>query len=356
MNMQDNLTDFGRTSERTDLDLPRLEAYLRNSLAIPRGTLQAHRLRGGQSNPTFALSAGEERYVLRKKPSGQLLPSAHAIEREYRIMSALAHTDVPVPRMLCMCTDSQVLGTPFYVMEFVEGRVFWDPTLPEVSPGERKAIYNDMNRVISALHQVDYQRLGLGDFGRPGNYVERQIFRWSKQYRASETERIEAMEHLIEWLPEHLPTVQSPSIVHGDFRIDNLIVSPSEPRVLAILDWELSTLGDPLADFAYHALIWNLTADQFRGMSDRDFSGLGIPGEREYIAAYCRRTGRVGIDAQVWNFYLAFSLFRLAAILQGIVRRAISGNAADPTAVETGRRARTIAEAGWRRITASPRE
>jgi len=336
-----------------DLDLPRLAAFLKSTLESPPGELGARRFRGGQSNPTYLLSVGKARYVLRKKPSGRLLPSAHAVEREYRVMSALASSAVPVPKMLCLCEDPDVLGTPFYIMEFVEGRVLYDPTLPGMSCEERAAVYTEMSRVISALHQIDYRSLGLEGFGHPGQYLERQIRRWTKQYRASETEPIEAMERLIEWLPAHIPTAEDISIVHGDFRLDNVILAAAEPRILAVVDWELSTLGDPLADFSYHALIWKLTAEQFRGMEGRDLAALGIPSEREYVAEYCRRTGREDIDPRVWAFYIAFNLFRLAGILQGILRRSIEGNAADPTAPDTGRRAREIAETGWQRVTSS---
>jgi aminoglycoside phosphotransferase (APT) family kinase protein len=336
-----------------ELDLAKLAAFLRNVLGLPRAEIGVRRFRGGQSNPTYLLSVGEARYVLRRKPSGRLLPSAHAIEREYRIMSALASSSVPVPKMLCLCEDPEVLGTPFYIMDFVEGRVLYDPTLPGMGREERAAVYMDMNRVISTLHQIDYRSLGLESFGHPGHYLERQIARWTKQYRASETEPIEAMEHLIKWLPAHIPAAEDSSVVHGDFRLDNLILAPAEPRILAVIDWELSTLGDPLADFSYHALIWNLTGEQFRGMAGTDLGALGIPSEREYLAEYCRRTRRADIDLRAWGFYIAFNLFRLAGILQGILKRSLDGNAADPTAPEAGRRARVIAEAGWRRAMSS---
>jgi aminoglycoside phosphotransferase (APT) family kinase protein len=336
-----------------DLDLPKLAAFLRSSLGAPPGELGARRFRGGQSNPTYLLSVGKARYVLRKKPSGSLLRSAHAVEREYRVMSALANSAVPVPKMVCLCEDPDVLGTPFYIMEFIEGRVLYDPTLPGMSREERATAYTEMSRVISALHQVDYRSLGLESFGHPGRYLERQIGRWTKQYRASETEPIEVMERLIEWLPAHIPAAEDSAVVHGDFRLDNLILSPTEPRILAVVDWELSTLGDPLADFSYHALMWNLTKEQFRGMAGRELAALGIPTEGEYVAEYCRRTGRAPIDSRVWDFYIAFNLFRLAAILQGILKRSLEGNATDPTAPETGRRARAIAEAGWQRVTSS---
>jgi len=340
-------------SGQADLDLRRLAEFMQAALGSPPGELRVRRFRGGQSNPTYLLSVGEVPYVLRKKPPGRLLPSAHAVEREYRIMSALASSGVPVPRMLCLCEDPGVLGTPFYIMEYIEGRVLYDPALPGMSREERVAVYTEMNRVISALHQIDYRSVGLKDFGRPGHYLERQVGRWTKQYRASETSTIEAMERLIDWLPTHLPAAQDSSIVHGDFRLDNLILSTTEPRILAVVDWELSTLGDPLADVAYHALIWSLTGEQFRGMAGRDLAPLGIPSEREYVMEYCRRTGRASVDSRVWHFYIAFNLFRLASILQGILHRSLEGNAADPTASETGRRARVIAEAGWQRVTSS---
>lgn len=336
-----------------DLDLPRLAAFLQATLGSPPGELGVRRFQGGQSNPTYLLSLGTDRYVLRKKPAGRLLPSAHAVEREYRIMSALAGSEVPVPKMLCLCEDPKILGTPFYLMEYVEGRVLYDPTLPGMSREERAAVYSEMSRVISALHRVDYRSLGLESYGHPGHYLERQIGRWTKQYRASETEPIEAMERLIEWLPVHIPAAQQTSIVHGDFRLNNLILCATEPRVLAVIDWELSTLGDPLADFSYHALMWNLAERDFHGIAGRDLAALSIPTEREYVAEYCRRTGRAGVDDRVWDFYIAFNFFRLAGILQGILKRSLEGNAADPTAPETGRRARAVAEAGWQRVTSS---
>lgn len=336
-----------------DLDLPKLAAFLRGTLGSPPGELGVRRFHGGQSNPTYLLSLGTDRYVLRKKPAGRLLPSAHAVEREYRIMSALAGSEVPVPKMLCLCEDPEVLGTPFYIMEYIEGRVVYDPTLPGMGREERAALYAEMSRVISALHQADYRSLGLESYGHPDHYLERQIGRWTKQYRASETEPIEAMERLIEWLPAHTPAAQNASIVHGDFRLNNLILSATEPRILAVIDWELSTLGDPLADLSYHALTWNLTGEEFHGIAGRDLATLGIPTEREYLAEYCRRTGRADIDPRVWDFYIAFNLFRLAGILQGILKRSLEGNAADPTAPETGRRARAVAEAGWQRVTSS---
>ena len=332
------------------LDVPALEAFLRRHIPDYQGPLEIERFEGGQSNPTYRLSTGTRRYVLRKKPAGVLLPSAHAVDREYRVITALGDTEVPVAKTYCYCDDPGVIGTPFYVMDFVHGRIFWDPTLPGLKPAERGALWDDFNRVIAALHRVDYHALGLSDFGRPGNYVERQIGRWTKQYRASETERIEAMDRLIEWLPGNIPPEDDTSIVHGDLRLDNMIVHPAEPRILAMLDWELSTIGHPLADFSYHCVTWHLSAEQFRGMAGCNLRELGIPSETEYVEKYCRRVGRAAVDPGQWQFHLAFSLFRLAAILQGIAKRALDGTAASAQALETGRRARPIAEAGWRLV------
>jgi aminoglycoside phosphotransferase (APT) family kinase protein len=328
------------------IDLARLAGWLRQHADVPVGELSARRFSGGQSNPTYQLTVGDARYVLRCKPPGVLLASAHAIEREYRVMQALEGSAVPVPRMHVLCEDPEVIGTAFYLMDFVDGRVFWDPSLPGMQPQERGAIYAEMNRVIAALHQVDARAAGLESYGRPGNYLGRQIERWTRQYRASETERIEAMEQLIAWLPAHLPAGEETALVHGDYRIDNLIFHPSEPRVLAVLDWELSTLGHPLVDLAYHCMAWRVTPQEFRGLKGHKLAALGIPDEQAYVAAYCRQTGRAGIAH--WDYYLAFNMFRMAAILQGIRARAQQGNAASAEAEETGRRARPMAEAGWR--------
>jgi aminoglycoside phosphotransferase (APT) family kinase protein len=309
------------------------------------GPLAVRQFRGGQSNPTYFLSTPGGDYVLRRKPPGKLLPSAHAVDREYRVITALNQTDVPVPRTYLLCEDPEVIGTIFYVMECVSGRVLTDPRLPGVPPAERGALYDAMNDTLARLHRVDYKAVGLEGFGRPGNYVARQIHRWSQQYRASETERIEAMERLIEWLPGHTPAHEDTTIVHGDFRLGNTIVHPTEPRVLAVLDWELATLGDPLSDLAYNTLPYHLPADSMEGFQGGEMRTLGIPSEEEYLAAYCRRTGRSGIED--WDFYVAFSFFRLAAIAQGIMGRVVAGTANDPGAIERGRRARPLAEAGW---------
>jgi aminoglycoside phosphotransferase (APT) family kinase protein len=327
------------------MELDRLERWLAANIDGFKGPLAAERFTGGQSNPTYRLRAGSGDYVLRRKPPGVLLPSAHAVDREYRVMRALADTDVPVPRVYVLCEDDAVIGSAFYVMEFLDGRIFWDQRLPDVPAADRTQIFASMNSVIAALHSVDYAALGLGDFGRPGNYMGRQIARWSRQYRASETEPQPAMDALIDWLPEHLPPEGAASIVHGDYRIDNLVFHKTEPRVIGVLDWELSTIGDPLADFAYHCLTWRVTPELFRGLAGIDFAALGIPDEPGYVAAYRRNTGRGPIAS--WEFYLVYGLFRLAAILQGIAKRAIDGTAAAADAVATGETAKPMGEMAW---------
>jgi aminoglycoside phosphotransferase (APT) family kinase protein len=346
--MSNALQDSVAVSSGQHLDLASLEQYLQFRIAGFGGGLEARRFKGGQSNPTYLLEAGGRQYVLRKKPHGVLLPSAHAVEREYRVITALAGTEVPVAQAYCLCEDSSVIGTPFYIMEYVDGRVLWDPALPGMSRGERTAVYDEINRVIAALHRVDYKAQGLQSFGKEGNYFERQLARWTSQYRAAETERLASMDHLIELLPAHIPAAYETTVVHGDLRLDNLIFHRSEPRVLAILDWELSTLGNPLADFAYHALTWRLRSDEFRGMAEYDLDSLGIPAESDYVRLYCERTGRAPIPKKEWDFYLAYSLFRLAAILQGVLHRALDGTAASEEALQTGRRGRRIADLGWR--------
>jgi len=328
-----------------DLPLTRLEGWMRDHIDGFRGPLAAEQFAGGQSNPTYKLLSGSGSYVVRRKPAGQLLPSAHAVDREYRVMGALSGTPVPVPEVYALCENDSVIGSAFYVMEFLDGRIFWDPRLPDLAPAERRAMFQSMNTVIAALHSLDYVELGLADFGRPGNYLARQVARWSRQYQASETEKQPAMDRLIEWLPRHLPPEGEPRIVHGDYRIDNLIYHPTEPRVIGVLDWELSTIGDPLADFAYHAMAWRVTPELFRGLAGVDFKALGIPSEEEYVAAYGARTGHDRTPD--WEFYMVYSLFRLAAIMQGIAKRAIDGTAASHEAVELGRLAGPVGEQAW---------
>ncbi len=339
-------------------DIAALERHLTRELPGFAGPLSVEQFKGGQSNPTYKLTTPGATYVMRSKPgpAARLLPSAHAIDREFRVMHALADTDVPVPRMLLLCDDESVIGRAFFVMQFVTGRVLWDQTLPGMSPGERTAIYDEMNRVIAALHSVDPQAVGLDDYGRPGNYFERQIGRWSRQYAASVTQPIGSMDALIEWLPAHIPPAAAsdarPRIVHGDFRLDNVVFHPDEPRVLAVLDWELSTLGHPLADFSYHCMSWHIPQDSGRGILGADLAGLGIPDEAAYIRRYCERTGRTApgeLDAVArdWNFYIAYNLFRIAAILQGVAKRAEDGTAASAQARQAGGRARSLADIGW---------
>jgi aminoglycoside phosphotransferase (APT) family kinase protein len=331
-------------------DAARLAAWMKERLPSFEGSLEVAQFKGGQSNPTYFVTAGMQRYVLRRKPPGKLLPSAHAVEREYRVITALAGTAVPVPRTFALCEDESVIGTAFYLMDYVAGRVFWDPQLPGMALLERRAIHDELNRVIAALHGLDPATVGLGDFGRSGEYIARQVARWSKQYLASATEEIEAMDNLIAWLPPNIPAGDETRIVHGDYRIDNVIFHPDEPRILAVLDWELSTLGHPLADFAYHCMVWRIPPGVFRGLGGIDFAALGIPTEREYLAAYCRRTGREGIAERDWEYYLAYNLFRIAAIAQGVMARALQGNASSAEAMQTGRAARPLAELAWGQV------
>ncbi len=335
--------------ERHKLDLESLARWMRLNVDDFRGALTARQFGVGQSNPTYLLEAGGRRYVLRRKPPGILLPSAHAVDREYRIMRALEHSGVPVPRTLALCTDDSVIGTMFFVMEYVEGRMYPDTRMPGASAADRAAMYDAINDAAARLHQVDYAALGLSDYGKPGNFFVRQIDRFTRQYRAAEMEKIEAMDRLIEALPHCLPATEETAIFHGDFKMDNMIFHPTEPRVRAVLDWELSTLGDPRADFAYTTMIWRLTPEEYRlGIGGLDRQGIGIPTEAQYLEAYCRRTGRSGIEH--WDFFIVFNLFRLASILQGIMVRAIKGNASSALASEYGGRARGIAEIGWREL------
>src|SRR3989441_6659002 len=326
--------------ERHRIDVGALEKYL------GFGIREIEQFKGGQSNPTYRLSASTgKKYVLRRKPPGKLLPSAHAVDREYRVIKALSEKGFPVARPHVLCEDDSVIGTAFYVMDYVEGRVLWDQSLPGMSKAERFAIWDELNRVITQLHSLDYRELGLESFGKPGNYIERQVARWSKQYQASETERMEAMNNLIDWLPKNIPPENATTVVHGDYRLDNAIFHPAEPKILAVLDWELSTRGDPLAAFAYHCMSWHIPPGQFRGIGGLDLAALGIPSESQYIASYCGRAARGEIEH--WDFYLAYNLFRIAAILQGVMKRALEGTAASAQALETGRRARPLAELGW---------
>ena len=311
--------------------------------------------KGGQSNPTYLLNTPSKSYVMRAKPGpvSKLLPSAHAIEREFTVMQGLQGTEVPVPAMYCLCEDEAVIGRAFYVMEYKLGRVMWDPSLPEATSEQRRAIFNEMNRVIAALHTVPFAERGLGNYGKPGNYFERQIGRWSKQYTASITQPISEMDKLMEWLPRNIPPLARDdslvSIVHGDYRLDNLMFDAQEPNVIAVLDWELSTLGHPLADFSYHCMSWHIPPGDFRGIGGLDLAALGIPSEDEYIAMYCERTGKFKPEQLKgeWNFYMAYNMFRIAAILQGIAKRVEAGTASSAQAVSSAAGAKPLARLAW---------
>lgn len=323
-------------SDPNVLDQAALAPYLEANIPGFSGLAAIEKFKSGQSNPTYLITAASGRYVLRAKPPGQLLKSAHQVDREFTVMSALAGTAVPVPRMLHLSAEDSPIGRMFYVMDFLDGRIFWDPALPEARDNdERAAIYDAMNVTLAAMHDVDVEAVGLGEFGRPGNYFERQLARWTSQYRASETGTVADMDRLISWLEKHMPADDGRvSLVHGDYRLDNLIFAPDRPQVLAVLDWELSTLGHPFADIAYQCMQWRLPhASGFRGLGGVDRPALGLPSEEAYVAAYCRRRGLDGIGN--WTFFLAFSFFRLAAICQGVYKRALDGNASNPEKAKT---------------------
>jgi aminoglycoside phosphotransferase (APT) family kinase protein len=331
--------------DRHKLDAPALEAWLRANVEGYAGPLTINQFKGGQSNPTYQLVTPTRKYVLRKKPGGKLLPSAHAVDREFRVMSALYPTGFPVARQYALCTDDAVLGAMFYVMEMVEGRVLWDGSLKELAKDERRAIYENKIATLARLHATDHEKIGLSDFGKPGNYFARQIDRWSKQYKLSETENIEEMNRLLEWLPATIPPGERTGIVHGDYRLDNLILHESEPRVIAVLDWELSTLGDPLGDFTYYLMSWVMPHDGRAGLGGLDLASLGIPTIEEVVALYCRHTGRDGIPELDW--YFAYNAFRLACILQGIAGRVRDGTAASAHALQMIQRIRPLAAAAY---------
>jgi aminoglycoside phosphotransferase (APT) family kinase protein len=348
----DRQATFSGTKEVADalrFDTGRLAAFLAQHVPGASGPLTVRQFKGGQSNPTYLIETPARKLVLRRKPPGKLLPSAHAVDREYRVLDALARQRFPVAAPRLYCADETVIGTPFYVMDFVEGRVFWDPGMPSSHPAERTAVYDAMNATLARLHAFDPRRIGLADFGRGENYVARQVERWSKQYRASQTEAVEAMEHLMAWLPTHLPPPAPVRLVHGDYRLDNLIVAPSEPQVLAVLDWELSTLGDPLADFAYHLMQWDMPPSEtgygVGTLLGLDLAALGIPSRAAYVDAYVVRTG---LDPRLHlAVYLAYNFFRLAAILQGIVGRVRDGTATNENAAAMALMVRPLAEKGW---------
>jgi aminoglycoside phosphotransferase (APT) family kinase protein len=331
--------------ENHRFDEAALARYLAGSLPDFADGCVIRQFQGGQSNPTFRLETARGAYVLRKQPPGKLLPSAHAVDREYAVLRALADSKVPVPRVRLLCTDASVIGQMFYVMDYVPGRVLTDRLLPECTRAERAAIYDDMNRVLAELHRVEFRAVGLESFGRPDGYVARQVARWSKQYAASKTRDLPAMDSLTEWLARQAPPADEAAIVHGDFRLGNLIVHPSEPRIVAVLDWELATIGHPVADLAYNCLPYRIADGAGRGFGDADLASLGIPSEEAYVAAYARRAGRPAIPR--WEFFLVLAMFRIAAILAGVHRRALDGNAADARALEVGAVYPEIAERAW---------
>lgn len=348
----DRQTTFSGTkevSERYRFDEKKLEAYLAERIEGFQTPLEVRQFKGGQSNPTYQLVTPNRKYVLRRKPPGKLLPSAHAVDREFRIISALHPTGFPVAKPYLLCEDESIIGTMFYVMDCVEGRIYWGPLLPDCSPKERGAIYDAMNETFARLHNLDWEKLGLQDFGKPGNYVARQISRWTKQYQLSETETIEEMNKLIDWLPQHLPQDERTSIVHGDYRLDNMILHPTEPKVIAVLDWELCTIGDPMADFTYHLMQWQMPPGGTSGgtgtLVGADLAALGIPTMEDYTAAYCRRTGRKTVPNM--DYYAAYNFFRLAGILQGIVGRVRDGTAANVNAARDASAVHPLAERAW---------
>lgn len=348
--MSDRQSKFsGSSAVRSgyQFDEARLSAWMAEKVEGFQGPLRVEQFKGGQSNPTYKLVTPERGYVLRRKPPGPLLKGAHAVEREYRVISALHGAGFPVARPFGLCEDDSVIGTSFYVMEMVEGRVFWETDFPEIPEKDRSAYFDAMNETMARLHSLDPDALGLSDFGKPGNYFARQISRWSRQYQEDEEAgRVADMDRLVEWLPAHIPPGDEVSIVHGDFRCDNMIFHPTEPRVLAVLDWELSTLGHPLADFTYHLMMYHMPPGITVGLLGYDIKALGIPPEEDYIAAYCRRTGRPPRIEQL-NFYLAYNLFRMAAILHGIRGRVIRGNAASEHARQISAHVETVAALAW---------
>lgn len=350
MSGSDRQSTFSGTkevAERLRFDVGALESYLGAQVPGFAGPAAISQFKGGQSNPTYLIETPRRRYVLRRKPPGKLLPSAHAVDREYRVISALHAQGFPVAEPLLYCADDGVIGTAFFLMAYVEGRVFWEAEMPSSNPAERAQVYDAMNAALARLHTFDPAAIGLGDFGRGENYVARQVERWSKQYRASETETIEDMERLMAWLPAHLPPAQAPRLVHGDYRLDNMIIAPDAPKILAVLDWELSTLGDPLADFSYHLMQWHMPPSEAGtgSLLGHDLAALGIPSLADYVDAYVRRTG---LDPRPYlAVYSAYNFFRIAAILQGIAKRAIDGTAAGADAVAMGATARPLGEMAW---------
>ena len=336
-----DFTGLGETPDHLKFDEGALDAYMRAHIDGYEGPLSVQKFKGGQSNPTYLITTPGKKYVLRRKPPGKLLPSAHAVDREYRVMTALGAQGFPAPKTYALCEDPEVIGTAFFIMDFVEGRIFWQSDLPDVSKEERRPLYHALTDTLADLHMVDYEAAGLGDYGKAGNYFERQIGRWSKQYKGAETETIEDMDMLIEWLPTAIPQDEAVSIVHGDYRFDNAIIHPTDPKVIAVLDWELSTLGHPLADFTYFLMVWNFPKEVRGGLMGANLEALGIPTIEETVERYAARTGRTRIDDL--DFCFAYNTFRLASIVQGVYARALQGNASSPEAKKMGGQIRPLA-------------
>ncbi|MBB5517402.1 phosphotransferase family protein [Amphiplicatus metriothermophilus] len=343
---QADFSGVGETPEHLKIDEAALEAYMRAHVDGFEGPVAVQKFKGGQSNPTYLATTPAKKYVLRRKPPGKLLPSAHAVEREYRVMTALHAQGFPAPKTYALCEDPDVLGTAFFIMDYVEGRIFWDSSLPDVAREERAPLFHALIDTLADLHAVDYEKAGLSDFGKPGNYFERQIGRWSKQYKAAETQPIPDMDRLIEWLPTAIPDDDAVSIVHGDFRFDNVIMHPDAPKVLAVLDWELSTLGHPLADFTYFLMVWRFPPSVRGGLAGLDLEALGVPGLEDAVARYCARTGRAGLPDL--DFCMAYNMFRLASIAQGVYARALQGNASSERAASLGAQVAPLAALAWR--------
>jgi len=346
---QDTFSGTKEVAQVHRFDVPRLESYLAERIDGFETPLQVRQFRGGQSNPTYQLVTPNRKYVLRRKPPGKLLPSAHAVDREFRAISTLYPTGYPVAKPYLLCQDDSIIGTMFYVMDCVEGRVIWEGTIPGSDKKERWAIYDAMNETLARLHNIDYEKVGLGDFGKPGAYVARQISRWTKQYQLSETETIDEMNKLIDWLPRHVPAEGKPSIVHGDYRLDNMILHPTEAKVLAVIDWELCTIGDPLADFTYHLMQWLMmpggSSAGTQTLASSNLEQLGIPTLEQYVGMYLERTGRT--DPPNMDYYAAYNFFRLAGILQGIVGRVREGTAASAHATRDASAVRPLAQRAW---------
>ena len=340
-----NFTGLSDTPDHLKFDEAALANYMAQHVDGFSGPISVKKFKGGQSNPTYLITTPENKYVLRRKPPGKLLPSAHAVDREYKVMTALGAQGFPAPKTFALCEDPDVIGTAFFIMDFVEGRIFWDSALPDAPKEERAPLYHALVDTLAHLHTIDYEAAGLGDYGKPGNYFERQIGRWSKQYEAAETETVEEMNSLMAWLPTAIPGGDETSIVHGDFRFDNVIMHPTEPKTLAVLDWELSTLGHPLADFTYFLMVWHFPPAVRGGLFGVDIESLGIPTMDEAVERYCRQTGREGLSDL--NFCLAYNMFRLCSIAQGVYARALQGNASSPQAIEMGKQIRPLAALAW---------